>query len=287
MAARVAFRSTRYSATKRAWRSLRGISRLPHRRRVSLTARPPAWPGPRPGRPPRRRPPTPSRSSARAAGPCGLRTGPVGAGGGSRLSAYPASASPLIRQVVSDRLARPIGPHRPGHDTLLARRQDRDRRLAARQRAGGDVAQQPAARVAVHAQPRRVDGPEREGAAGDRHLVAGAHGPAPGGMRNRTSASAASPNRRSRRSSRSPIALSSPSVRTPPDRRALIVVARSGSSPTGVPSGCRAVQPRPVTDDVLEAVVVERLVAGPGGPCGAVPGSAGPRARPAPPPVPL
>src|SRR4051812_8568729 len=67
------------------------------------------------------------------------------------------------------------------------------------------------------------------------------------GTRNRTSANATEPNRRSVRSSRSSSALSSPSVRTPAARRVLIVPDRSGRSSTRVSSGCRAVQPRPVT----------------------------------------
>src|SRR3954454_17969924 len=158
----------------------------------------------------------------------------------------PASRSPAD---VPDRLARPGRPLLPGHDQPEAGGRDRDRDPAARKLVGGAVAQQPARVAATRARQRRVGGAEREGAAGDRHLVAGARGPSAsgGGTRNRTAASAASPNRRSRFSSRSSIALSSPSDRTPPDRRALIVVARSGRSPTGVRSGWRAVQPRSVT----------------------------------------
>src|SRR4051795_10877441 len=99
----------------------------------------------------------------------------------------PASRSPAD---VPDRLARPGRPLLPGHDQPEAGGRDRDRDPAARKLVGWAAAQQPARVAAMRARAWRVDGPEREGAAGDGHLVAGAHGRSPSGAgtNDRTSA---------------------------------------------------------------------------------------------------
>src|SRR4051794_11276323 len=73
---------------------------------------------------------------------------------------------------VLDRLARPRRPPRPGHDAPVARGHDRDLDLAAGQGTAGAVTRQPAGVVAVHAWSPPVDGPRREAATGDGHLLA-------------------------------------------------------------------------------------------------------------------